>query len=68
MDNDGATKDALWADELDQLVGNGALGVALAVGLEVAEVTDVADLVRWSAVSLVVRVDCVGAGVSQVQM
>jgi hypothetical protein len=36
--------DALGADELDQLILNGALGVALAIGLEVAKVTDVTDL------------------------
>ena len=49
--------DGLWADELDQLVGDGALGVALAVRLEVAQVADVALLVGWGAVLLVVWVD-----------
>lgn len=48
---------ALRADELDHLVGDGALGVALAVGLEVAQVADVAVRVGWGAVLLVVGVD-----------
>jgi hypothetical protein len=42
--------DGLWADQLDELVGDGALGVALAVGLVVTEVTDVADLIGWGTV------------------
>lgn len=57
VDDDGAAEDALGADQLDVLVGDGALGVALAVGLEVAEVTNVALAVGGGAVGLVVRVD-----------
>ena len=58
--------DAVLADELDQLVGDGALCVALAVRLEVTQVTDVADLVLGGAVVLAVGVDwhvsgCLGA-------
>jgi hypothetical protein len=49
--------DALGADELDQLVLDAALGVTLAVGLEVTEVTDVTLLVAGGTVGLVVRVD-----------
>ena len=49
--------DALRADELDELVGHRALGVALSIGLDVAEVTDVAGLVRGSSVSLAEGVD-----------
>lgn len=54
--------DAVLADELDQLVGDGALCVALAVGLEVAQVTNVAVLVLGGAVLLAVGVDCVMLG------
>ena len=43
--NDGAAEHALWADQLDQLVLDGSLSVALAVSLEVAKITDVAGLV-----------------------
>jgi len=57
MHDDGAAEHALRADELDQLVGHGALGVALAVRLEVAEVADVALAVGGGAVFLAVRVD-----------
>ena len=57
VDNDGATEDAVVANQLDELVGNGSLSVALAVGLEVAEVTNVALVVGWRAVLLAVRVD-----------
>lgn len=57
MDDDGAAENALGADQLDVLVGDGALGVALAVGLEVAQVTDVALAVGGSTVGLVVGVD-----------
>jgi hypothetical protein len=51
------TDDGLRADQLDVLVLNAALGVALGIGLDVAQVTNVADLVRGSTVGLVVRVD-----------
>lgn len=50
--------DALGADQLDELVRHGALSVALGVGLEVAQVTDVALGVAGSSVGLVERVDC----------
>jgi len=49
------------ADQLDQLVLDRALCVALAISLEVAQVTDVTLLVRWSTVGLSLRVDC-GSG------
>jgi hypothetical protein len=57
VDNDGTTNDGLGADELDELVGHGALGVALGISLEVAEVTNVADLVGRSTVGLAVGVE-----------
>lgn len=49
--------DALGPDELDVLVRHGALGVALAVRLDVAEVTNVAVLVGRGTVGLAVGVD-----------
>lgn len=58
VNNDGAADDALGADQLDVLIGDGALGVTLAIGLDVAKVTDVAVRVLGGAVSLVVGVDC----------
>lgn len=58
VDDNGASKNALRADQLDELVGDRALCVALAIGLEVAQVTNVALRVRRGAVSLAVRVDC----------
>jgi hypothetical protein len=58
VDDDGAAEDALRADQLDELVRDGALGVALGVGLEVAQVADVALAVGGGAVGLVVGVDC----------
>lgn len=57
VDDDGAAEDALRADQLDELVRDGALGVALGVGLEVAQVADVALAVGGGAVGLVVGVD-----------
>jgi hypothetical protein len=50
--------DALGADELDELVAHGALGVALGVGLDVAQVANVTVLIRGRAVRLAVGVDC----------
>ena len=66
VDDDGAAEDALGADQLDELVRDGALGVALGVGLEVAQVTDVALAVGGGAVGLVVGVDWREDGVSRV--
>jgi len=57
VDDNGAAEDALRADQLDELVRDGALGVALGVGLEVAQVADVALAVGGSTVGLVVGVD-----------
>ena len=55
--NDGAADDALLPDELDVAVLNGTLGVALAVGFEVAQVAYVAGAVGGCAVVLLERVD-----------
>lgn len=49
--------DALRANQLDERVGDSALGVALAVGGDVAEVANVAVLVARGAVRLAVGVD-----------
>lgn len=49
---------ALGSNQLDELVGNAALGVALGVCLEVAQVADVTLLVPGSTVGLVEGVDC----------
>ena len=58
--DDGPPEDALGADQLDLLVRDGALGVALGVRLEVAEVADVAFCVGGCAVGLAKGVDCGG--------
>jgi hypothetical protein len=50
--------DALGSDQLDKLVLGRALGVTLAIEVEVAKVTNVALLVGRSTVGGVVRVDC----------
>lgn len=39
--NNGTAENALWADQLDELVLDRALCVALAIGLEVSEIADV---------------------------
>lgn len=49
--------DAIWADELDQLVGGGAGGVSLGIGAEVSEVTNVTLLVGRGTVVLATGVD-----------
>jgi hypothetical protein len=56
--DNGAAEHAVRADQLDKLVGGGALGIALAVGLDVAQVTDVAVGVLGGTVLLAVGVDC----------
>lgn len=57
MNHNRTPKHALRADQLDQLVTDRALRIALAVGLEVPEVSDVALAVGGRAVGLVVGVD-----------
>lgn len=58
MDDNGAAEDTLGTDQLDELIGDGALGIALTIGLEVAQVTNVALRVRGGTVGLAVGVDC----------
>lgn len=51
-------QDALSADQLDKLVLHGAGGIALGIGLEVAQVTDVTLGIGGSTVGLAEGVDC----------
>lgn len=57
VDNDGAANDAVGANQLDKVVGDGALGIALSISLDVAEVTNVTGLIRGSTVGLVEGVE-----------
>jgi hypothetical protein len=50
-------QDGLSANQLDKVVLLGAGSVALSIGLEVAEVTDVTNLVGGSTVGLAEGVD-----------
>jgi len=52
VDDDGSSQNALLANQLDVSIGDGTFAVALSVGLEIAQVTNMADLVRWGAVCL----------------
>lgn len=61
VDNNCTADDALRADQLDQLVRGRALAIALSIGLEVAKVANMADLISWSTVCLAMGVE-VGAG------
>lgn len=68
MHHDGASEHALRPNQLDVLVRNGALGIALAVRLEVAQITDVALGVVGGAVGFAKRVEvragaCAAVGV-----
>lgn len=57
MHDNRAAQNALGSDQLDMLVRDGALAVALAIGLEIAEVAYVAVGVFGGAVLLAVWVD-----------
>jgi len=52
VDDDGAPDDAVLANQLDLRVTNAPLSVPLRVGLEVAQVSNVADMIRGGAVRL----------------
>lgn len=52
------TNDGVGTNQLDEAVRDRALGVTLSIGLNVAEITDVAGLVGGGTVSLAVGVDC----------
>ena len=62
VDNNGAANDTLRSNELNQLVLNASLSVTLGIGLEVTKVTNVALLILWGAVSLVVGVEVGSSG------
>ena len=51
MHNDGTSKDALGANKLHKLVGDAALGIALSIGLEVAQIANVTLFVGRGSVS-----------------
>lgn len=55
--NNGTSDDALSADQLDELICDGAFGDSLAVCLDVAQVSDVAFAVFWCTMLLVLWVD-----------
>lgn len=48
----------MGTNQFDQRVLDRALGVALGIGVDVSEITDVTGLVGRSAVGLAVGVDC----------
>lgn len=62
--NPSHANDAVGADQLDQGVLGRALGVALAISRDVAQVTNVTGLIGGSTVGLAVRVDY-GEGAGQ---
>ena len=64
MHNDRPSKHALGPNELDEGIGDGAFGVALFVGFEVAQVADVALGVGGGAVLFAEGVDWVEEEVS----
>ena len=55
--DDGPSEHALGPNELDEVVSDAAFGVAVVVGLDVAEVADVALGVGGSAVGFAEGVD-----------
>lgn len=58
MHDNGPSQHALRPNQLDLLVRDGALGVALAVGFEVAEVADMAFTIGRGPVGFGERIDC----------
>lgn len=57
--DNGPAQNTLGSDQFDEVVGDRALGVALAVSLEVAEIADVAVVVGGRAMFFGVGVDWV---------
>lgn len=49
--------DALGPDKLNKRVAHGALGIALAISVNIAQVANVAGVVGWSPMGLAMRVD-----------
>jgi hypothetical protein len=62
VDNNGSANNAVGTNQLDERISNGTLGIALAISLNVSEITNVTSLVRRSAVGLVVRVEVRAGG------
>ena len=58
MDDNCASQHALGPDQLNHVIGDVAFCVALAIGLEVAEIADVTLAVAGGAVGLGKGVDC----------
>lgn len=52
VDDNGSTENGGWANQLHQLVGDGALGNTLGIGGNVSQITNVSHLVGWSTVGL----------------
>ena len=59
MYNNSASQHTLRSDQFDELVSDGALGVARAVSLEVAKISDVTLAIGGSTMGLVEGIDCV---------
>lgn len=57
MNDNGAANDGVRTSELEQVVGQGALGDTLAVALDVAQITDMAVLIGGCTVVLAERVE-----------
>jgi len=57
MNDDGTANNALGANQLDELVGGGTLAIALAISLEVAQVTYMANLILRSTMCLAMGVE-----------
>lgn len=64
MYDNGPAKDALRADQLDEVVLDGPFGVTLVVCFEVAKVADVTDRVRRGAVFFREGIDWIEDGIS----
>jgi hypothetical protein len=57
-DSDTYANNGVGANQLDLGVLDGALGVTLSIGVDVAEITNVTGLIGGSTVGLAVGVDC----------
>jgi len=62
VDNDSAAQDRVGANQLYKAVLEFAFGEALAIGLDVAQVTNVPDLILGSTVGLAVGVEVRASG------
>jgi hypothetical protein len=62
------SNNALWTNQLDELVGGASLGVSLAIIFQVSQVTNMADLIVWSTMCLAVWVDYTGYQIQQLSI